>query len=117
MTTPLEAVELIARKQIGDLRTSQLPIAPIKLVDVVMSSMISDPYQCAMIIMRIALSDFNLFINSEGEIDFPPEESQPIIEEKIQTRYQEPKISRGIPPLEKNRLYRRGRVEKDPGQE
>lgn len=88
MPSLLEIAKDEARKSLGELKTSELPIGPLK-VSSALFMLLQDYGHVATIVSEIATTEFGLVINSEGKIDLPPKDvKEP--EKTLQVRYKAP---------------------------
>lgn len=111
----LEAAQILARRRIGELTTNQLPTSPLSLDNLFLNLLSGDESAAIAIINDIAVREFGLIINNDKLIDLPPTINlQP--RETLKVLYQAPRLVWGIPPLPKDRPYRK-RGRRDQGQE
>jgi hypothetical protein len=88
---PIDPRILFARKRVGSLRVSELPIAALSIDPLVLTVFAGDAALAVTVINEVATMEFDLVINAKGEIDLPPK-AELKSDEEIKVRYQEPKV-------------------------
>lgn len=117
MTTPdkYQAARILARRKFNRMTTSQLPIEAGTL-DPLFLNLLGAPELVVEIVRLIATTEYGLVINDKGLIDLPKNEPKDP-HQSLEMRYREPIEIPGVPPIEYNRPYRRGKVDRKKGQE
>lgn len=114
----LKVLEDVARKRIGETTTSELPVKPLDLSDVVLLTMCGgDNVIITQTLIRIAITEFDLVMTESG-IDLPPKAKVTVEPgSRLSVLYINPTYYEGIPDLPPYRFKRHGKVEPFDGQE
>ena len=88
---PLENLEAAADQFIGNLKVSELPIAPLDVNSLILTVFSGDSQLAVRVISHIATTRYDLVINQEGKIDLPPNTVKKP-EEKLVIRHKDPTI-------------------------
>lgn len=111
----LAAAYEIIRQKIGRTKCSEFPLNP-QDIDPLLLTLLQNWQSVSLAVSAIARDEFELVTTSDGYIDLPQEvKSQP--EPTLPTGYKAPTTVPVIPPMEGNRVSRRGKVMRDKGQE